>query len=127
MNTLPEKFGNTPLKRLVHLYSLIWKHIYGFEPTIQWGIIGKLLKPLYTEYTEWQVASLICLHFNWHGASGEDDFIYKTLSERNFPLEWLPKNVNAYRAYIINTLGIDWDSKEQLKEFSVNVVNQYKK
>lgn len=127
MNNLPEKFGNTPLKRLVYLYSMIWRFLYGFDPKIQWGMIGKLLKPLYTEYTEWQVAALICLHFSWHGASGDDDFAFKQLQEKCFPLEWLPKNINAYRAYIINTLGIDWDSKEQLKEFAVDTVTNYKK
>lgn len=127
MNTLPEKFGNTPLKRLVHLYSLIWEHLYGFKPKIQWGVIGKLLKPLYTEYTEWQVASLICLHFSWHGATGEDNFVFKQLQEKCFPFEWLPKNANSYRAYIINSLSIDWDSKEKLREFAVDTVKKYTK
>lgn len=125
--TLPEKFGNTTLKRLVHLYSIIWEHLYGFKPTIQWGIVGKLLKPLYTENTEWQVASLICLHFSWHGATGEDGFAFKQLQEKCFPLEWLPKSANAYRAYITNSLGIDWNDIEQLKEFAINTVKNYKK
>lgn len=127
MTKLPEKFGNTPLKRLVHLYSLIWKYMYGFEPTIQWGRVGKLLKPLYTENTEWQVAALICLHFDWHGAGGEDEFTFKRLSEKCFPLEGLAINFNAYKAYIVNTLGIDWEDGEALREFAVNTVNQYKK
>jgi hypothetical protein len=127
MTTLPDKFGNTPLKRLVYLYSLIWKSIYGFAPTIQWGKIGKLLKPLYTEHTEWQIAAIICLHFDWHGATGDDDFVFKKLSENCFPFEWLPVSFNAYRAYIVNTLGIDWNDKEQLREFAINTVNQYKK
>lgn len=126
INTLPEKFGNTPLKRIIYLYSMIWRYIYGFEPTIQWGKIGKLLKPLYTTHTEWQVAALICLHFNWHGATGEDEFAFKQLQEKCFPLEWLPANENAYRAYITNTLEIDWNDKEELKRFAINTVNQYK-
>lgn len=127
MKELPEKFGNTPIKRLVYIYSKIWYSFYGFNPKVSYPMLGKLFKPLYTEFTEWQVAALICVHFNWHGATGEDNFTFKILAEKCFPLEWLPKNVNAYRAYIVNTIGVDWDNEEDIKNYVINCVKQYTK
>lgn len=126
-STLPETFGNTPLKRIVAVYSKIWKSFYGFIPQISYPMMGKLFKPLYTEFSEWQVAALICVHFNWHGATGEDNFAFKVLAEKCFPLEWLPKNVNGYRAYIINTLRIDWDNEAQIKQYVIDSVKNYTK
>lgn len=124
---LPEKFGNTPLKRIVYIYTIIWDCLYGFKPTIQWGIVGKLLKPLYTEYSEIQVAALVCLHFTWHGSTGEDNFTFKILQDKCFPLEWIPKSANAYRAYITNSLGIDWDNQQEMQDFVINSVKHYAK
>lgn len=89
-------------------------------------MIGKLFKPLLEKYSEWQVGSMICLHFYWHGASGEDAFAFKILQENCFPLQWLPKNVNSYRAYIVNTLGIDWDNLGEVRSYVVDTVSGIK-
>lgn len=122
---LPIKFGNTPIKRIVYVYSLIWESIYGFKPIVSYPKLGKLFKPLYTEFSEWQVAAMICVHFNWHGATGEDTFAFKILAEKCFPLEWIPKNVNSYIAYIRNTLNVNWDNEDEVKKYVISMVKQY--
>lgn len=101
----------------------MFQNCYGFQPMVQWGQIGKLFKPLMENLTEVQIAALIILHFDWHGASGEDDFIFKKLSERCFPLEWLPKAVNEYRAYLTNTQGVAFDDPQAILKHVKHVIS----
>jgi hypothetical protein len=123
LKNLPSWMGNAPLKRLVKVYSMIWEDMYGFAPTLSnWGQLGKQFKPLLTKYTEYQIASMIALHFEWKGADGNDDFTHKRLSNKCFPLEWVPKAVNEYQAYLINSLGLAFDQPEKVKAYVVKII-----
>lgn len=104
-------------QRAVGLYSLFWKDVYGTEyEATNWGRLGKTLKPL-EKLNDWQLASLIWLHFNWYGASGDDSRTNKYLADKFFPLEWLTNNLNGYRTYLVNSLEVDWENEEAVKKF----------
>ncbi len=105
------------LKNAVKTYSLFWKDLYGTDFTVaNWGRLGKTLLPL-KSLSEWQWACLIWLHFNWRGASGSDDRAYNGLMESGFPLDWLPRASNLYKAYLINSLKVNWDDESAVKKF----------
>lgn len=123
LDRLPETFGSTPLKRLVKIYSLIWKDKYGFYPTItKWGQLGKQFKLLISTFTEYQLSAIIVLHFDWKGANGDSDFIHKRLSEKCFPLEWVQPAVNEYVAYLKNSIGLNFDDKKEVKSYVVKII-----
>lgn len=120
---LPETFGSTPLKRLIKVYSIIWKEKYGFAPTItKWGQLGKQFKLLISTFTEYQLSAIIVLHFDWKGASGTDEFTHKRLSEKCFPLEWVAGSVNEYVAFLKNSIGLDFDDKKAVKSYVVKII-----
>lgn len=123
LEQLPESFGNSSLKRLVKVYSILWKAKYGFYPTItKWGQLGKQFKVLITNFTEYQLSAIIVLHFDWKGANGDSDFIHKRLSEKCFPLEWISNSVNEYVAYLKNTIGLNFDNKKEVKSHVVKII-----
>lgn len=109
--------NNTWLKTAINFYSLFWEETYGTKPeAINWGRLGKSLLPL-KSLNEWQMATLIWLHFNWYGASGDDKRIHKNLADNFFPLDWLPRASDGYKAYLINSLEVDWNNEEAVKKF----------
>lgn len=115
---LSEKWGVNPQKRILGFYSKAWKDKYGFSPIFSnFGMLGSHIKFLLDNYTELQIACLIIQHFNWYGTSGSDDFAHKRLQESTFPFEWIPKNSNAYRAFLQNTENVDFDKKETIINF----------
>lgn len=120
---LPDFLGKTPLARLVSVYSIQFTDLYGFAPKIMnWAMLGRFFKEMLAGYTEWQIAAMILLHFEWHGASGEDNFSHARLADRCFPLEWVPKAANAYRAYIQNTLKVDFADDAAVKAHVVRII-----
>lgn len=123
INQLPDFLGKTPLARLVSVYALKFHDLYGFDPEgMNWAMLGRTFKDTLTAYTEWQIAAMIVLHFDWHGASGEDDFTHARLADRCFPLEWIPKATNAYRAYLQNALGLEWTDDWAVKKWVVDII-----
>lgn len=126
---LPDFLGKTPIARLANVYSLRYKELYGIDYRItNWPMMTKLFKPLLASESEWQIAALILLHFDWAGTSGEDDFTHRRLSERCFPLEWVPKAYNEYRAYLQNSLGVQYEDPEAIKKWVVDIIKPlYKK
>lgn len=119
---LPKELGNTPIKRIVAVYSKKFKDVYGFAPKIMnWGQLGVMFKKLLQFYSEQQIALLISLHFDWNGADGQDQFAHRRLQNACFPLEWVPRNANAYEAYLRNTLDINLDNPKVV-ELQVNKI-----
>lgn len=106
VGALPSFLGNSSIRRIVKVYSIHYEEIYGRSPTIFWGRIGKLLKPILEQYNELEIAAMLNLHFNWFGADGKDDFVYKKLADNAFPLEWFHRNVDIYANYLSNMLDI---------------------
>lgn len=122
-SNLPGLIGKTPLARLVKVYSIKFRDLYGFEPQVMnWAQLGRFFKDMLKNYTEWQIAAMILLHFDWHGASGDDDFTFNRLSDRCFPLEWVPKASNAYRAYLQNSVGLEWDNNVSVRTWVTKII-----
>jgi hypothetical protein len=122
---LDQALGATPNKRVYQFYSTLFKSKYGFFPKVgNWAVLGKTIKTLLNEYSEYQIALLLLIHFDWHGATGGDDFAHKRLQEACFPLTWLPNNANTYEAFIRNTHRIAFEVPEEVRHA---VVQSYKK
>jgi len=128
LNKLPIALGKTPISRLVSIYNLKFKKLYGFDYVVSsWPRLAKQFKPLLDQFNEYQVASLILLHFDWHGATGTDDFNHKRLAEKCFPLEWIPRGVNEYRAFILNSLQVNFEDVRGIREHVIGQVKSIKK
>lgn len=114
---LPEFFGKGRLKRIVGFYSLLWWEHYGTRYRVtNWPAIGKHMKAL-EHLTEKQIAALMIVHFDWYGATGDDDFAHKRLESSMFPIMWLPNNENQYATFITNSVGVDFDDQDAVSEY----------
>jgi hypothetical protein len=107
-------------------YSALFKRLYGFSPTISFPKTGAVIKRLLNDFTESQCELLICVHFNWRGMDGTDEFQYKSLADRAFPLEWLGLRANAYQAFIRNKLGINFDDDTAVKQAVADYIKDVK-
>ena len=121
--SLPPRFGKTGVQRVVGIYSLLWRNYYDTDFKLtNWGKVGKLFKPLLETYSELQVASLVWIHFNWHGMSGTDDFAFKRITDQAFPIEWIPRSASQYETYIKNVVGIDFDNPDEVQRYIVPIL-----
>lgn len=120
---LPDYLGKTTLTRILKLYSLLWQDKYGQAPTaIPFGKAGALLKPIIGAYTEYQIACLLKIHFSWHGTTGDDDFVYKQISNRGFSLTDFRRNVDLYIAYLTNSLHVEYNSPDSVRQYAVKAL-----
>jgi len=108
--------GRSKLQRVISFYSLLWQNTYGTKPTVDFGRVGRTLKPLLEQNSEQRIALLLMQFFQWRGATGTDDFTFKRLSDNAFPLTWLPTNADAISAYIRNVLKVDIDNEKEVEK-----------
>jgi len=112
---LPDIFGKNYIQRLVSIYHLAWKYKLGTDCLEKIsGRTGMILKKLRADYNEYEIASMIFLHFEWKGANNDSDYINKRLNDNSYPLFWIDSSAMAYQTFLRDKLGIK-DSK-QLKE-----------
>lgn len=124
LGELNSSLGKNKLLRIIRVYSHLWKDFYGTDyKVLNYGRIGKTLKPLFENYSEIQIAAFLCLHFNWYGATGQDQFSYNSIMKAGFPIDWLPRYVNIYEAYLRNTLKINLDNPEEVKKYIQEVIH----
>lgn len=117
---LPNKFGKNYIDRIIFVYRTLWGAKFNTPYQItSFGKIGKMIKTLVSNNTEYQVALLLLTHFNWRGATGTDDKEYMFLSSKGFPLELLPNKINIYIAYLTNVIGLDYNNEDSVKEYVV--------
>jgi hypothetical protein len=109
---LPLKFGNTPALRLMGIYSTLFQDKYGFVPSIVATRHGKQLSSLLKNYTEWQVALLLIIFFEWRGMTGADDFAEQSLTKVAHPVGWFTNNLSQYEAYLRNVAEVKMDDPE---------------
>lgn len=121
--SLPEVLGTNYQKRIWNFYALVWQSKYGFKPDAEWKKLGPMIKKMSEDYSEYQIAILILTHFDWHGASGEDEYTHKRLVEACFPFTWIPTSISAYKAHQRNVRGLEIDSEEACKE----IIDRYLK
>lgn len=111
-----KKVSDPRVNNIRGFYTALFKRLYGFAPTLNFPRTGAVIKRLLKDFTEDQCNLLICVHFNWKGVDGNDEFGYKRLKDRAFPLEWISFNVNPYQAFIRNGLGINFDDEKAVRE-----------
>lgn len=116
--------GSTPIRRLVGLYSRLWKKKYGTSPNVNWAKVTKILSPYLKDFSEYRLAMFIMVYFNWKGANGDDFSIEKRLQSNCYPLEWVHYHFNAMSPYIKNTLGIDIDNTQQVEKIVNNKIKE---
>lgn len=109
---LPTSLGKSSLNRIIKVYSLLFEEKFGIEPMINFGMIGKLLKPLLTNFSEQQIACFLIMYFEFRGTDGQSEWLYQNNFSRNFPLNTFPKHVDGIRIYLSNVLGFDWKDDE---------------
>lgn len=113
---LPPEMGKRAIDRILKVYSILWHRKYGIYPKVQYLLAAKLFKPLFKEFSEYQIGLLIAVHMNWRGTNGDSEFIEKRLLDNGHPITWIPKSVNEYILYIINNQGIDFNNESIVKE-----------
>lgn len=128
---LPDYLGKNKLTRFVKLYSLVWQDKFGNMPTaIPFGKTAGIMKPIFEAYSEMQIASLLQIHFSWHGTTGDDAFTYKLMSNRGFSLTDFRKNVDLYIAYLTNTMNVVYNDSVNVRRFVLKelgpIISKYK-
>lgn len=118
--------GKNSIDRVYNFYSLVFRHFYGFVPKhTNYPKEARGIKSLLKHYNELQFGMFILLHFEWKGASGNDEFTFRRLSDNCFPISWIAKNTNAYEAYFKNTLDIDINNSEELLKQLQDKIKEY--
>lgn len=117
LTQLPLAFGKQPLHRIVTAYNILWYDLYGTSYKADFGMVGRLFKPLLAQLTEWQIFALFFIHFDWRGANDDDDSIYKRLDAAMFPIAWVPSAINQYSTFITNFCQVPFDDKERVRDW----------
>lgn len=123
---LPDVLGKSGLHRVIKFYSLVFESKYGFAPTVKYPMVGRLLKPLLSEFSEFQIALLILVYMHWRGANNNDDFEEKKLQNKAYPLQWFPSGINVYRAFASNYLGLNFLDEEEVKVYVIKTARGLK-
>jgi len=121
---LPKNLGNNYVIRLSTIYSILYNNKYGIKPRINYGLTGKMFKDLIDDYTEYQIAYLLIVFFEWKGANGDDDSAKKWLEGKTHGI-FLFNNelINSMRVYIQNVLKVDFDNEDGIKTIVNNLIN----
>ena len=114
---LPESRGNTYIKRVLSVYSDLFKNTYNCAPVVDFGRFGKSLKSLMLTHTELQVSALMIVFFNWHGVTGSDDLAHKKLLEATFNPQWFFSSIQTYEVYIRNIQCLEFDNEVAVRGF----------
>lgn len=114
---IEKKQTDTRVKSIRGFYMAVFKKMFGFTPQMNYMLSGVLIKRWLKDFNEWQLDTLILIHFNWHGMDSNDEWVYKRLKDNAFPLGWMNNNLNSYQAYARNVLGLDFDNEKALQEY----------
>ena len=116
---LPSTRGDTYIKRVLSIYTDLFRHTYGFYPQLPIGRFGKSLKTIIDSFTEFQIAALLIVFFNWNGMNGNDSFEKDRLLSVTHNFGWFFASINKYQAYIQNVFGLDFNDEDKVKEFVI--------
>ena len=105
---------------------MLFEQRYGFKPILKYPMLGKVLKPVLDQFSEWQVALLVLIFMNWQGADNNSDFEKRKLQDKCYPLNWMPMNINAYIAFAKNYLGIAFEDENEVKEYVIDTLRGLK-
>lgn len=117
--TLPLSRGKSEVPRLISIYGTLFKDKYGFNIRgNSYPVLGKVFKDLLKDYTEIQIAWLLCIFFDWRGVDGNNDREVQWLTDNAHSIILFKSgmNKNIYELYVRNFLGQDdvFDDDEKL-------------
>lgn len=114
---LPSSRGKTYIIRILSVYTDLFRHKYGFHPTLPISRFGASLKKLITTHTELQISALLIVFFDWCGMDGLDTFERDKLTKVTHNMGWFFYNINQYEAYVRNVYKLDFDNEDEVKSF----------
>ena len=103
--TLPQNNGKTYIIRLAKFYSAIYLKRFGCRPTLNFKMLGRILKPLFTKYGEVRTAAIILVHFEQTGAQ---------IIEARFPIQWVARHADEYLLFLEREREVDTFDDEAL-------------
>lgn len=124
---LPLTSGRTYIDRVLKVYNILFRNLYGFSPTISIPRFGKELKKLLESKSEVQVSALLIAFFDWAGMDGRDDRERSKLVASSHNPFWFFSTVNQYEAKLRNVDGLDIDNEDTVKDFVAKSISSIKK
>lgn len=121
--TLPKHRGKYPADRLLYLYSKLYYKTYEATYKPNFGRDKKILNDLLQNYTEMQVALMLCIYFDWHGMTGSDSKEYNFVTGATFPIGMFKTMINKFEVYSRNVLNTPFDDDTQLLDIVIKSVS----
>lgn len=106
--------GKTPTDRLLYLYSKLYYYTYTSSYKPNWGRDKKILTSMLGDFSEVQLAYMLCVYFNWHGMTGDNSKDYDFYTSATFPITMFKTTCNKYEVYIRNVLGFKFDDDQEM-------------
>lgn len=124
---LPINRGSTPIQRLKSIYNQLYLDKYGFLPSLDMLKVGGSIDSMLKTRSEFQVAAMMVVYFNWRGMDGSDDFAEKRLVNASHPFSWLPSSMNTHETYLRNVQRLDFDNNDEVAKFVRDYMIKIKK
>ena len=112
--TLPTQRGATPIIRLGTIYRDLWRHKYGYDTKLNYGLFGKKIKELLSSYSELQIAVFMIIFFNWKGIDGnstKDEQFYMSAA---YSIGLFANSIDKYEIYARNIMKYNVDDDKEL-------------
>jgi hypothetical protein len=106
--------GKMPVNRLLYLYSKLFYNTYRTYYRADFKKDIPIIKNLLINYTEVQIAYMLCVFFDWHGMSGSDSKEYDFVTGVVFPIAMFKKMSGKFEIYIRNVLKYKFDDDKEL-------------
>lgn len=104
------------VKALLNLYGDLYKHYVGVAyKVMSYPKDMAQLKRLDKQFSPAQTRAILFQHFEWRGATGDDNFHLKRLQSAGYPIGWLSANAGNYAAYLEKTMK-EWNDELSLCE-----------
>ncbi len=124
---LPDNRGKTYILRVLSIYKDLFRNKYGFDPQIAIPRVSKLIKDLAGRYTEFQIAALLIVFFNWAGMTGGDQFEADKLTKAANPFGWFYSSITQYEVYLRNIHHLEFDNPDAVRKFVIDYFLSLKK
>jgi hypothetical protein len=106
--------GKTNVDRILYLYCKLFYSIYMTNYKPNWGKDKMLIKLMLKNYTEIQLAYMLCVYFTWHGMSGSNSRDYDFVTGATFPIGMFKTMAGKFEIYIRNVLGYKFDDDNEM-------------
>lgn len=101
--------GKTNVDRLLRLYSVLYEKKYQAQYKPNWGRDKKLISGMLADYTELQIALMLCIYFEWAGMSGNDSKESAFCFSAMFSIPLFKSTLNRYEVYARSFMKFKFD------------------